>query len=103
MDAYDLRILVKLYITKLGIVEKRFRNNFPGPDLVAGFFNRHKKILTSQRMLQNVKRSSAAVSAQILANCFEELRMSLSGICFCIIIKYNDTNLQYKCLFIYNI
>jgi hypothetical protein len=37
IDCYDLRVLVKNYLDKLGRTEVRFKNNFPGKDFVYSF------------------------------------------------------------------
>lgn len=93
LEAYDLRVLVKVYLDKLGVNEKRFNNNMPGPDFVSSFMKRHKDAI-SQRLSQNIKRNRAAVSPEIIKKYFEELEISLSGVPMCNIINYDETNLS---------
>lgn len=92
LETYDLRYLIKLYLDKLGIIEKRFKNNIPGPDFVAGFLKRHKDVI-SQRISQNIKRNRAAVSPEVISSYFEELKKSLSDVSMCNVINYDETNL----------
>ncbi|CAB3224853.1 unnamed protein product [Arctia plantaginis] len=93
LEAYDLRVLVKVYLDELGVNEKRFNNNMPGPDFVSSFMKRHKDAI-SQRLSQNIKRNRAAVSPEIIKKYFEELEISLSGVPMCNIINYDETNLS---------
>lgn len=43
IDCYDLRLIVKNYLDKLGRNEPRFKNNLPGKDFVYSFLKRNKK------------------------------------------------------------
>lgn len=54
LDSLDLRYIFKMYLDKIGITHKRFRNNFPGPDFIQCFLNRHKDKI-SKRICQNIK------------------------------------------------
>ncbi|CAK1581938.1 unnamed protein product [Parnassius mnemosyne] len=92
LEAYDLRLLVKLYLDRLGVNEKRFKNNMPGPDFVASFLKRHRDVI-SHRISQNIKRNRAAVSEEIIKKYFEELKISLNDVCMCNVINYDETNL----------
>ncbi|KAL0861602.1 hypothetical protein ABMA27_009101 [Loxostege sticticalis] len=76
MDSLDLRYIIKMYLDKLEVTNKRFKNNMPGPDFVQCFLNRHKDKI-SQRICQNIKRSRAAVSPETITSFFEELEKSL--------------------------
>ncbi|CAG4982679.1 unnamed protein product [Parnassius apollo] len=92
LDSLDLRYIVKMYLDKIGITHKRFKNNFPGPDFIQCFLNRHKDKI-SQRICQNIKRSRAAVSAEIITKYFEELQISLADVPAANIVNYDETNL----------
>lgn len=65
LEAYDLRMLVKVYLDKLGVNEKKFKNNMPGPDFVSSFMKRHKDSIT-QRLSQNIKGNRAVDSPEII-------------------------------------
>ncbi|XP_060802603.1 uncharacterized protein LOC132902258 [Amyelois transitella] len=92
LDSLDLRYIIKMYLDKLGITHKRFKNNLPGPDFFHGFLNRHKEKI-SQRICQNIKRSRAAVSAAVIKKYFEELEKSLADVPPSNIVNYDETNL----------
>lgn len=64
----------------------------PGPDFIKCFLNRHKNEIAS-RLSQNIKRSRAAVSLEIIEAYFNELEVSLQEIPLCNIINYDETNL----------
>ncbi|CAB3222392.1 unnamed protein product [Arctia plantaginis] len=65
----------------------------PGPDFVAGFLRRHQDKI-SVRISQNIKRSRASVSPEIIESYFDELMISLEGVPFANIINYDETNLS---------
>lgn len=79
MGLSSWRLIIKRYLEKLGIKEKRFKDNLPGPDFVVSFLKRHKDVI-SQRSSQNVKRNRAAVSPQIVEKYFEELKTSINDV-----------------------
>ncbi|CAH2109184.1 unnamed protein product [Euphydryas editha] len=61
------------------VTEKRFKDNMPGPDFARSFLKRHSDKIT-QRISENVKRSRAAVSTDILKDYLEQLQESISGV-----------------------
>lgn len=93
LDTYDLRVLVKGYLDRSGITEKRFRDNLPGPDFVKSFLQRNKNKI-SLRISQNIKRCRASVSPQIIEEYFIELEKSLEGVPMCNVVNYDETNLS---------
>ncbi|XP_046960613.1 uncharacterized protein LOC124530475 [Vanessa cardui] len=93
LDTMDLRFIVKMYLDKLGIKHKRFKNNFPGPDLVEGFLKRHSDKI-AKRICQNIKRSRAAVSPDTIREYHSELQKSLDGVPPTHILNYDETNLS---------
>lgn len=92
LDTMDLRYIVKMYLDKLGVQHKRFKNNFPGPDFVQGFLRRHKDKI-SQRICENIKRSRAAVSPETIKQYHSELQKTLDGVPPTHILNYDETNL----------
>lgn len=73
LDSPDLRYIIKMYLDKIVITHKRFKDNLPSPDYIQSFLNRHKDKI-SQRRCQNIKRSQAAVSVEIITKYFQELK-----------------------------
>lgn len=93
LDVFDLRILIKGYLDRMGVQVKRFKNNMPGPDFVECFIKRHKDVI-SKRISQNIKRARAAVSPEVIEKYFEHLETSLQGVPLSNIINYDETNLS---------
>ncbi|XP_050560611.1 uncharacterized protein LOC126912470 [Spodoptera frugiperda] len=92
LDTLDLRYIVKMYLDKIGIIHKRFKDNFPGPDFVQSFLLRHKNEI-SQRVCENIKRVRAKVSPDTIKEYFIELEKSLNGVLASNILNYDETNL----------
>lgn len=88
----DIRLIVKAYLDRQGVVESRFTNNMPGRDWVRTFVKRHTNILT-KRLCQNVKRSRANVNADTVNLYFDELETTLKNVEPHLIINYDETNL----------
>lgn len=93
IDSYDLRLIVKNYLDKLGRKVVRFKDNLPGPEFVTSFLKRHRSQL-SKRMCENIKRSRAQVSRDILNEYFTNLSIALQDVPPCNIINYDETNLS---------
>ncbi|CAG4981891.1 unnamed protein product [Parnassius apollo] len=91
-DTYDLRIIIKRYLDRVGIEVKKFKNNLPGVVYIECFLKRHKKEI-SERISQNIKRSRAAVSPQIIEEYFRQLENSLKDVPLCNIVNYDESNL----------
>lgn len=92
LGSYDIRLIVKSFLDRRGMTERRFKNNLPGPDWFRSFFSRHSKRLT-QRLSQNIKRARAGVDRDIINNYFEELATTIEGIDPALIINYDETNM----------
>ena len=92
LDALDLRYLVKGYLDKRGLVEPRFKQNMPGTEWVTTFMKRQEQTL-SQRICQNIKRSRAAVTPEIVNDYFDNLTETLKDIPASNIVNYDETNL----------
>ena len=91
MDSYDLRLIVKGYLDRRGVDEKRFKVNMPGVDWAESFLIRHKDSLR-ERICQNIKRARAAVSRITINSYFDNLAESLDGIPPSNIVNYDETN-----------
>lgn len=76
----------------MGTEIRRFKNNFPGVDYIEGFLKRHKQEI-SARISQNIKRSRAAVSPQVIEEYFTELQNSLKDVPLSNILNYDESNL----------
>ena len=73
MDSFDVRLLVKGYLDKQGVHDRRFVNNFPAIDWLKGFMQRHG--LTS-RLADNVKPARAEVDSASVNKYYDELTMA---------------------------
>lgn len=93
LDELDLRLLVKSYLDILGKTVRVFKDNLPGRDFASGFLLRHKDKI-SKRLCQNIKRSRAAVSPEIINYYFDHLEQSLDGVPPMNIVNYDETNLS---------
>lgn len=93
LTSFDLRLIVKSYLDKRGMQEKRFKNNLPGKDWASSFLARHKDTLTIC-LGQNIKRSRANVDHEVVGNYFKELETSLEGVASHLIINYDETNIS---------
>lgn len=92
IDSHDLKLIVKNYLDKLGRTVPRFKDNFPGKEFVFSFLKRHKGVITN-RLCENIKRSRASVSKEIIEEYFANLLVTLDGIPPTHIINYDETNL----------
>jgi len=92
LNALDLRLIAKAYLDRNG-KDTRFKNNFPGSDWAKGFLKRHAARLR-ERMSNNIKRSRAAVSAQVMTDFFNELSITLEGVSPGAIFNYDESNLS---------
>ena len=84
VDSLTLRLLVKDFLERQGKPVYKFKDNTPGPDFVASFLNRHKEFL-SARLWQNIKRSRAAVSPEVINSYFDELENELKDVPPCLL------------------
>lgn len=58
-----------------------------------GFLERHRQILTV-RWCENIKRSRASVTPDVIKSYFDELEISLNGVEPHLIINYDETNIS---------
>jgi hypothetical protein len=91
LDGLDIRCLVKSYLDKQGVQDRRFTNNIPGNDWLYSFMTRHN--LTA-RLADNVKPARAEISAQAVDEYFSELEHTLQGIDPGSLYNYDETNVS---------
>lgn len=92
LTMFDIHMVVKSYLDKQGISEKRFNSNIPGKAWAHGFLQRHKAILP-ERLCQNIKCSRASMSKETISEYITELRTSLAGVPPELILNYDETNI----------
>lgn len=93
LDMYGLRLIIKLYLDRLGKTIPKFKDNKPGKEFAYGFMKRHKDKL-AVRLCQNIKRARAGVSPEVINDYFNNLEDSLRDIPASHIINYDETNLS---------
>lgn len=93
LDLYGLRLIIKLYLDRLGKTIHKFKDNMPGKEFGYGFMKRHKNKL-AVRLCQNIKRARAAVSPEAINGYFDNLEVSLKNVPASHIINYDETNLS---------
>ena len=91
LDAIDICCLVKSYLDKQGIVDRRFKNNYPSKDWLKSFVSRHS--LTFRRA-DNVKPARAEVDADMVNNFFDELEETIAGVPAANVYNYDETNVS---------
>ncbi|XP_046684451.1 MFS-type transporter clz9-like [Homalodisca vitripennis] len=92
IDSITLRLLVKEYLDRRGKTVIKFKDNLPGKDFVYSFLQRYKAQL-SFRMCQNIKRSRAAVTPELINEYFDNLEVELKDVPKSHIVNYDETNL----------
>nr|XP_047139642.1 uncharacterized protein LOC124815252 [Hydra vulgaris] len=92
LTALEKRLIVKGYLDRCGRNEVRFKNNMPGVDFIDSFLKRNSKDI-SKRLGQNIKRSRAAISRDIVNNYFNELEKTLKDVDPSMIVNYDETNM----------
>lgn len=86
----DIRLIVQQYLNKLGVREKRFKDNMPGMDWFKSFMGRHKEL--TQKLAENTKRVRGALSYEVIQEYFENLRQTLADVPLQNIINFDETN-----------
>uniref|UniRef100_A0A1B6GCB9 DDE-1 domain-containing protein n=1 Tax=Cuerna arida TaxID=1464854 RepID=A0A1B6GCB9_9HEMI len=92
IDSFTLRLLVKDFLDRKGKNVKKFKNNLPGKDFVYSFLQRYKVEL-SHRLCQNIKRSRAEISEEVINDYFDNLQTELKDVPASNIVNYDETNL----------
>lgn len=78
LDAFDLRMIVKTYLTRIGRTVRLFNKNLPGKEWVQGFLKRHPEL--TMRFASNIKRVRAAITAESLKEYIHNLSQVVDGI-----------------------
>ncbi|KAJ8869532.1 hypothetical protein PR048_028523 [Dryococelus australis] len=92
VTTFELQLLIKSYLSILDWRVNRL-NNIPRKNWAILFLNKHKKEL-SQRMLQNISRSRAALDRNPVSEFFENISKEREGIPSENIWNYDESNLQ---------
>jgi len=87
----DICCLVKSYLDKQGIVDGRFKNNYPSKDWLKSFVSRHS---VTFRRADNVKPARAEVDADMVNNFFDELEQTIAGVPAANVYNYDETNVS---------
>ena len=90
MSSIDIRLIVKSYLDKRGIVNTRFKDNVQGIDWVRLFTKRNN---LTKRIADNVKSSCVLVNKEVIDKYFDNLSVELAGIPPEMIFNYDETNI----------
>ena len=91
LNTLELRTLVKSYLDKIGLIDNVFKDNMPGLDWIYSFMKRHN---LTKRVADNVKRSRAQITPDLLKCYFHNLENELKDIPATNIFNYDETNLS---------
>ncbi|KAJ8952784.1 hypothetical protein NQ318_008101, partial [Aromia moschata] len=86
LKSNDVRGVVQQYLNKLGVTERRFKDNLPGLDWFKSFMKRHPELTI--KLAENTKR----VRAGLIQEYFQHLEQSIANIPPFNIINYDETN-----------
>ena len=89
INKMDLRIFVKTYLDKKGIIDGVFKDNVPGNDWAELFIKWHS---LTQRLADNVRSSRLQISSDAIELYFQNLSETLEGIPERNIFNYDETN-----------
>lgn len=87
LERSDIKDLVEGYLNRQGV--QKFSNCKPGDSWYYGFLSRHQNL--TQRLSENIKRSRAAVSINILNSYFDNLADSLKDVPPENILNYDES------------
>ena len=104
VDALEVHLMLKQYLTKRGRKVSKFRDNLPGKDWLYSSFVHQRRDIISQRMCQNICQKRAQVTSDVVGVYFDNLEATLAGVPPGNIINFDETNLtddpgQKKCLY----
>jgi hypothetical protein len=91
LDMFDLRMVVKSYLSRIGRIIPHFKNNVPGRDWAISFIHRHKKL--SARFASNIKRSRAGINEEVLREYVKNLGDTCAGVPAENCWNFDETNL----------
>ena len=89
MSKTDIKLLVKVYLDKKGMLIESFKENYPGDDWMALFIKRHG---LTQRFAQNVKPSRTKVNADVINNFFDNWEIEAKNVPKENICNFDETN-----------
>ncbi|KAJ8952793.1 hypothetical protein NQ318_008110 [Aromia moschata] len=90
LKSNDVRGVVQQYLNKLGVTERRFKDNIPGLDWFKSFMKRHQELTI--KLAENTKRVRAELSYEMIQEYFQHLEQSIANIPLFNIIIYDETN-----------
>ncbi|KAJ8941753.1 hypothetical protein NQ318_001347 [Aromia moschata] len=90
LKSNDVRGVVQQYLNKLGVTERRFKDNLPGLDWFKSFMKRHPELTI--KLAENTKRVRAGLSYEMIQEYFQHLEQSIANTPPFNIINYDETN-----------
>ncbi|CAK1592462.1 unnamed protein product [Parnassius mnemosyne] len=92
LTIFDLRIVIRTYLEKIGRRVTKFKNNCPGTEWVSSFLKRHSCL--SQRFATNIKRNRAAIDKETITAYIEILKEVVRDIPPENLWNFDETNLS---------
>ena len=89
LTGMEIKFLVKAYLDRKGINDRRFKNNLPGQDWLKSFSRRHHLV---NWMADNITPVQAEISADNINNYFDNLKNTVAGVPAANIFSYDETN-----------
>ena len=89
LTGMEIKFLVKAYLDRKGINDRRFKNNLSGQDRLKSFSRRHHLV---NRMADNITPVRAEVSADSINTYFDNLKTTVAGVPMANILNYDETN-----------
>ncbi|KAJ8721086.1 hypothetical protein PYW08_006551 [Mythimna loreyi] len=89
---FDLRIVIRTYLEKIGRRVSKFKDYCPGTEWVSSFLKRHSCL--SQRFATNIKRSRAAIDRETITAYIENLKEVVRDIPPENLWNFDETNLS---------
>jgi len=89
LTGLDILLLVKEYLDRAGITDRRFKQNCPGYDWLKSFVSRNH---LTQRIADNVKPARAEINHETVNTYFDHLEASLVDVDPRNIYNYDETN-----------
>lgn len=87
----DIRLVVRDYLNRKGVIIQKFTNNLPGINWFYGLLLKNNAF--TERLVQNMKRCRANITREIVTDCFDNLRKILEDVPPPHIVNYDETNL----------
>ncbi|KAJ8912181.1 hypothetical protein NQ315_006148 [Exocentrus adspersus] len=71
LDSFDLRMIIKSYLTRTGRSVRIYKNNVPGKEWLTSFLRKHSEL--TMRFASNIKRVRAGITSQVLKDYINNL------------------------------